>query len=371
MIIGAAASTRFFRVRPGQSISGIDDPVDPSTFESLAGVDDSPYTAVVSDPNHRDPRLVNRRAQILIDDIRSQSRWQPRREASPDELAALTVLVLEGIVEVESVHGFVTGADAIATLGLPAPATGEDTPTGRLSMLALRHALRLEIAQKHELAARLYFFNRIPRSRAWIAVWPDRRAVLRSLGRDVDLLTGPFSYGESAEGAWAHWRRRDHESDATSGDFKLYVSAHPADVSAAFGAVARTVPSTPAHALKIGLSAGSLLRPDKIVVYFTRRRDLVDYAATIHRELNGARVQGVPFSGALDDTGLLSWGFDPPAEVSRAGVFPDRSWRIWLCNRLASAIAETPPGADAIRFALTRAAAAGVDTADWAPVVSS
>ncbi|WP_211368112.1 hypothetical protein [Microbacterium rhizomatis] len=259
----------------------------------------------------------------------------------------------------------------MATLGLPLPATGEDTPTGRLSMLALRHAQRLRIAQKHELAARLYFFNRIPRSKAWIAVWPDRRAVLRSLGRGVDLLTGPFSYGESAEGAWAHWRRRGHEPRDADGDFKLYVSAHPTDVADAFGAVARTVRSTPAHALKIGLTAGSLLRPDKLVVYFTSRGDLDDYAARIHRELDGAKVQGVPFSGALDDTGLLSWGFDPPAGVNRAGVFPDRSWRIWLCNRLASAIAETPAGADAIRFALTRAAAAGVDTAHWAPVVSS
>ncbi|WP_344066462.1 hypothetical protein [Microbacterium pumilum] len=306
----------------------------------------------------------------MIEELGLQPEWRPRRESSPDELRLLALLVLEGIVEVEIDRGFVTGAYAMEALGLPFPPTGEETPTGRLSMQALRHVQRLGLVQKHELAARLYFFNRIPRSKRWLANWPDRRAVLRSLGRSVDVLAGTFVYGETADGAWAHWRRQDRTGADASGDFKLYVSAHPADVGGAFGAVARSVASAPAHALKIGLNAGSLLRPDKIVVYFKRQGDLAEYAAALLPEIDGARPQGVPFSGALDENGLLSWGFDPPADVKEAGVYPDRSWRIWLCNRLASAIVETPADADPIRFALTRIAAAGVDTAEWAPVDS-
>ena len=80
--------------------------------------------------------------------------------------------------------------------------------------------------------------------------------------------------------------------------------------------------------------------------------------------LRGVAAQGVPFSGALDTSGIVSWGRD----------LDGRSWRSWCCAALArelvAARQRLGPAATAERVAdaaLDALGRAGLDVVDWHP----
>jgi len=115
-----------------------------------------------------------------------------------------------------------------------------------------------------------------------------------------------------------------------------------------------------------------MLRPDKLVAYFTTRELLDDAAGFLRRELAGCDAHGVPFSAGLDDSGLLSWGVDPPDDERVLRWLGRDSWRIWLARRLGAAlsIARAARTADAVepwRFAIERARRHGIDVETWTP----
>jgi hypothetical protein len=89
------------------------------------------------------------------------------------------------------------------------------------------------------------------------------------------------------------------------------------------------------------------------------------------QKLSGCPLHGVPFTAELAGGGLLSWGIDPPAEKQTVPWLERESWRLWVANRLASALllAKTSTKADIQpwRFALERLRLEGVDTQTWAP----
>ena len=114
-----------------------------------------------------------------------------------------------------------------------------------------------------------------------------------------------------------------------------------------------------------------LLRPDKLVAYCGTYEQLAELARELQSALAGCPAQGVPFTGIIDEAGLLSWGTDPPGErLSTAGM--DReSWRLWVTNQLAVALiaaraAETE--VSPARFAVERLSLEGVDTRTWTPM---
>ena len=122
-----------------------------------------------------------------------------------------------------------------------------------------------------------------------------------------------------------------------------------------------------ATAFKLGADLPGLCRPDKLVVYFDRLDDLRAVAEELRGRLAGQPAHGVPFTAAITDDGLLSWGADPPRGVD--GV-RSTSWRLWIARRLAEYLisARTSDGGVAAwRFALDRLRLSGVDTDTWAP----
>jgi hypothetical protein len=124
-----------------------------------------------------------------------------------------------------------------------------------------------------------------------------------------------------------------------------------------------------ATSFKVGADAAGLLRPDKLVIYFANRQDLLACAEALRVRLRGLQAQGVPFTTGIDDNGLISWGVDPPLGEGRVGRYIDDSWRTWLCNRLAIALRtvdRTRTSVSPSRYALTRLWYQGVDTRTWA-----
>jgi hypothetical protein len=122
---------------------------------------------------------------------------------------------------------------------------------------------------------------------------------------------------------------------------------------------------------KIGKGAHGLLRPDKMVVYFTSYEDLIATAEQLKTELEGCPAHGVPFTAELAGEGLLSWGVDPSGQGQVLPWVGRESWRLWVTNRLAVALiatsTEDTANLEPWQFALRRLQLEGVDTGSWTP----
>ncbi|HKS21408.1 MAG TPA: hypothetical protein VJZ76_01320, partial [Thermoanaerobaculia bacterium] len=249
----------------------------------------------------------------------------------------------------------------------------------RLSREALLYAQDLETSDPPTLSVALYLYNRIPLTPFWKSRFATPEAILAHVGADrgalKTLLERAWSFSDRASG-WLSWypqsRRRQRRSDVT---YKLYVSPRPERMREAFEVVVRVLADFQPAPFKIGNSAIGLLRPDKMVAYFTTRKRLDEVADVLRRELAGCDAHGVPFSAGLDDSGLLSWGVDPPDTEHVLQWLGRDSWRTWLGRHLAGALsiaklAQTPNAVEPWRFAIERARRLGVDVETWTPAAA-
>jgi hypothetical protein len=293
--------------------------------------------------------------------------------------AAAVDLVLDGILEIESEGGFVSGADALPLLA-PPPAVPEACgAVARLSRDALLHAQDLATSDAAELTSALYLYNRIPLSPFWRTRFAGAAALLAHLGADRGALRTLLDrgwYANDSLAGWLSWTSKTKQprrgSDVT---YKLYISPRPERIVEAFEAVVRVLSDFPGTPFKIGNSASGVLRPDKLVAYFGTRELLDDAAAALARALTGCDAHGVPFSAALDESGLLSWAIDPPENERTLRWLGNDSWRSWLAKRLGAAlsIAKNAHGNAAVepwRFAIERVRRHGVDVESWTPTAA-
>jgi hypothetical protein len=112
---------------------------------------------------------------------------------------------------------------------------------------------------------------------------------------------------------------------------------------------------------------GGICRPDKIVVYLTQLDDLYEFADVLRSRLSGCAAQGVPFTAAVSENGLLSWGADPPSARGTRKT----SWRMWVAWRLAEYLISAQTAEVSTRepweYALERLSLTGIDTETWIP----
>lgn len=285
----------------------------------------------------------------------------------------IAALVLDAILEIDIAGCFTSGSAAYPGLIERDDWLVGTSTLAELSMTAIRHAERLELDEPDRLAARLYFWNRLPATHAWRSFWPDVEAVRQYLHVDrggacrrgleecFDVEAPPRSNFR-----WLSWRRANAQDRGRL--FKLYVSPHPDEVDKAFAEVTTLLKYHRPYALKVGCDAFGLLRPDKLIVYFAHFEQLSAFAEALAVKLAGLNPHGVPFSCEVAGSGLLSWGVDP-ASTSKARWVAESSWRTWLCDQLATAMLAAGQGehtVDRWRFALVRLALAGVDTRRWA-----
>lgn len=287
-------------------------------------------------------------------------------EEGPDRQVAVEA-VLDGALALETAAGPVSGPAAALALGLPLPPDPEDSPAMRRSLEALRLAALAPRPEPYPLTASLYFFGRTPCGPACRRRLPDAEAVARFLG--VERLSRQpqsaawFGPPRSA-GEWIVWRR---PAEGTAE--KLYVAAALPALLERLPAIVSALAEGGASGFKLPASARGLRRPDRCVAYFPdagSRRRAGDALAPL---LADAPAEPVPFTVSSEPRSVLSWGRDPPrgGEAWRQGP----SWRLWLCGLLARALfaaAALPhPALPGPRFALLRAALAGLDPASFAP----
>ncbi|KLK89918.1 hypothetical protein AA309_28675 [Microvirga vignae] len=121
--------------------------------------------------------------------------------------------------------------------------------------------------------------------------------------------------------------------------------------------------------MKLGADHYGLLRADKMVIYFAFKDDLNEFASRLLVQIAGIPAHGVPFSTQIDSDGLLSSAADPPQDQTYLGFFPDNSWRIWICNRIAQAIHAARNAnlrsMEPWEYAISKLCLAGIDTECW------
>jgi len=291
-------------------------------------------------------------------------------------------LVLDGVLEVEHAGAFFSAADAGGLL-VTGRSRGGRGRIGELSEAALRYGQELTELPPGLLARRLYGYGTRPLSPQLRRKLAGEAAIAAASGllpggpADAPLAMGwtESTQTESEHPHWRHWRARrtDDAGGTTDGSmYKLYVSPALDALPEAVAAVAETLgASHGASAFKLGRTLHGLCRPDKLVAYFDRLDDLRAGASLLRERLAGSPAQGVPFTAAVTDDGLLSWGADPPLMLREGRT----SWRAWVVERLAEQLAhavrtrtERADGDLAPwRFALERLRLSGLDTDSWIP----
>lgn len=294
--------------------------------------------------------------------------------------AAIAKLTLEGILEVEAGTTFVSGPDAFEFLFPTGPSYTLRGRLGELALDALRTGDCLRSDSSATLAMYLYTYNTVPASPRWRRRFPTDDAVLDYLRTPLVPWTAgttqngwTFVTDTDAATRWMIWERGSPGGTARlaeSATYKLYISPTCALLRNAFHTALPIVTESQAIALKVGRDLPGLLRPDKLVVYFRRRADLMRVVDRLATALAGISPQGVPFSASLTENGLLSWGVDPPPDARAFGWKGGQSWRIWVSNRLAASMmtasahrSTVPPSA----FALASLELEGIDPQSFAP----
>lgn len=161
---------------------------------------------------------------------------------------------------------------------------------------------------------------------------------------------------------WNGWNLPGADTRALA--HKVYVSPMVAGLAVTLPIVVTTAVAADVPAWKVGARPDGLHRPDKIVLYLGTADAADQVARTLAQALTDVPVQGVPFTGQVGSTGIVSRGRDVGTD----------SWRHVLCRGVARALTEAraalgPPG-DAptvADHALRLVADRGYDVVTWSP----
>ncbi len=353
-----------FRVTPLAEVRAFD------RHQLSAGARESEWAAalVPTAPGWRRVQLIDRETLALLEQVRLAMKRLPR---SASQAAAR--LLLDGVLELDW-NGTTVSGPAAHELCFPDAAAVGKSRIARLSLEALHYAAALGIQKPRVLAERLYRYNSVPASPQWRRRLPDTDAVQRWLAGGAPRAPRGWSRFVSAEpGApvWEVWERRGAPSPAADAPtYKLYLSPHAAGVGEASRALRALPAGCAPFAFKLGGDLVTLLRSEKLVAYYTGLAALQEGADRLRVTLRGLPAQGVPFTVALDGSGLLSWGADPGDRAEPPGPLRQTSWRRWITARLgngvASALAAGAP-VPAWRYAIDRVSLEGVDPRRWTP----
>lgn len=356
------------------------------SFDRLAPAEQEALNELKSDPGFygilrpveqrgKTMKSVNREMALLLYTLREPGPL-PSFVASLNErqtLQDIARLVMDGILEVQDDDQFLTGPQAYALVSSADPTLGFQNTIAKLSDQALRYAVALAVDDPAVLAGRLYDYNRVPLSPGWRRMYPDSTAVARGLTGTATREKGWVVRESEKQSGWLYWMRpgRPPQTASPGPIYKLYVSPRPEALKETLDRLQVLLSNQPVQQFKVGADAEGLLRPDKIVVYFSELESLNRAGQKLVEGLQGIPAQGVPFSAEIGCDGLLSWGLDPPAPRSNSTLTPRVSWRLWVTNLLARGVAaakqaKLAPG-PARQFALDRLKLEGVDVETWVP----
>lgn len=256
-------------------------------------------------------------------------------EEPPDVIRGLARLICKGVLILDPdrrdretggpTSGWAALRDRLPTLADSAT-TVPPCRNVRLSAEALIHARLWRETLGEDLPDALYDYGRAPTR------GPNVEGH-RTLIAAADAIDGLKRYGDGAP--WLSWRTTGHSAWRRTGGPKLYVS--PVDPVEGLCAAFDALGGVPVDGLKIAALASAFARPDACVIYLADAEGLEQAWAALGPALSGIEGRGLPFAAPLDESGLLSWGVDPPfSEEAGPGASP--SHRMHLAWRAAAHI---------------------------------
>jgi hypothetical protein len=361
------------------------DRLTPEQSKALRHLADNPdfYGILIPRKDSRNHIKVVSRGTALLLVTLTHPGWVPayaRRRPADQCNLLLTRLVLDGLLEISREGRFVCGSEAYDLIYNDSPSNSTKGVLARLAQEALEYAQALDVDDPRLLSGKLYCYNHVPLSPLWERRLPGRAVVLRYLdlengGTNRRLLGDSWKETKTSPlDTWFRWEARCTRAlkGELRGMYKLYLSPRPEFVREAFRALVHVLADVPAQHFKIANDAVGLLRPDKIVIYFWNFENLREAATRIATHLAGCPVQGVPFTAGISPDGLLSWGIDPVPENDPVTFGKWASWRLWVADRLATAVLVAKRtktnGIEPWRFATARLRLEGVDTNTWASI---
>src|SRR6202158_1869254 len=298
------------------------------------------------------------------------------REHSTDANRAVAELVGDAVLEIEVKGTFICGGDASKVI------YSSKLPISRnrlavLSLEAVKYGEALHIDDTRRLSARLYCYNRRPRSPSWSRRFQSDEQVMQHLGilasgRVAECLERHWTLDQTNDG-WYAWRwARQRQGWMRDANYKLYLSPTPDATRTAFETFVEVMTDVEGPCFKVGKGLEGLLRPDKIVAYFQDYEEVAKAAERLQKSILDCPAQGVPFTAAVGTDGLISWGMDPPVDDFVLPWQRPESWRVWITTRLAEALVQSScmPSrtVESWEYAMRRISLAGVDPATWVPL---
>lgn len=336
-------------------------------------------TAAVLLPRHGDGPTygLSARAQRLLERVLATGEDQSSA-ALASETKDLATWVLDGVLQLRVGHLWRSGPQTVEDLALPTPPSADNAAGAleSLSRAALDYTASLRLRTVGDMARRLYCYHRWPASPSWsrrlattaaVRAWLDAPETATALARDWVSAPPPPDNDR-----WRIFRHRSTTAGLVPGPrYKLYVSPRPDNLRDALGVALGAFTEHEVPVFKVADDLYGVLRPDKLVAYFSSRSQLKSVVAELRRTAARLPAQGVPFTAACTQDGLLSWAVDPPQRAdAHSGV---SSWRGWLVGRMAQAMiqaqAEASWGpASVVDYVLRRLWLDGVDATTWAPL---
>jgi hypothetical protein len=289
-------------------------------------------------------------------------------------------LVLDRLLEIEWKGKFVCGSGAVEALFGHAAFTETTQPSflSSLSLQAISSAYRLRHQEVKPLAQWLYTCHTWPLDAATKSQYTSSAQTVyeillsKSNRQTHELLEQSWRFvSPLPRFSWYSWLKPAAQLSNSRPTYKLYISPAPSELPEVLSTVIPVLTTGDAFCFKIGATVQGLMRPDKLIVYFTRREALFETALVLEKYLQAHGVQGVPFTCQLDQRGMLSWGVDPPAEEVLQSV-EDGSWRTRVTEQLALAILQAKKGEltfpSAVPFLKAKLLAAGINPFDWTAI---
>jgi hypothetical protein len=297
----------------------------------------------------------------------------------------ITQLVLDNILEIEYEGNFVSGTAAVKAIFGETFFENEIIPDylSKLSMGAIQYALLLHDLDMRSLSRKLYTFNTTPWNEyaksKFYAEHSIKEFLFPSANKEINNLLSEFWLSNLSEGKYwlSWWKKKANEDFLITSDkptFKLYISPVINDLPKVFQRVIPILSASSVFNFKIGGNIEALLRPDKMVVYFENRKELMETASLLKKELKGYKSQGVPFTSQIDEQGILSWGVDP-ADSAVLSTIEAGSWRLKVTDQLALAILQAQKDRLnlqlSIQFIRKKLLSVGINTESWTSIEHS
>ena len=208
------------------------------------------------------------------------------------------------------------------------------------------------------LAAVLYRSGGCAPARGIDERWPQ--LLLRRAERPVRAAVS--NHARSATAAWMSWTL--HDADTSQLVHKIYVSPAMTAIAEALTTTFAVATDLGIPAWKVGADVAGLHRADKIVLYLPTQEAADTAAAALADALRNTAPQGVPFTGQVGVTGIVSRGVDQDGTSWRALVCRSLADALWAGRSVAGPTATPTAVAD---LACERLADLGFDVASWHP----